>query len=82
MLGCRHLANEQELPDTKNDGTTVTKFEYQQCRSNSLATLYRINDGGHPWLGAKSAILKRIVGKTSKDIIACDEMWEFFSSLK
>ena len=79
MLGCKDEPIIQNLPDTKNDGTTVTKFDYQQCRSNSSVSLYRINGGGHTWPSAKPTILKRIVGKMSRDIVACDEIWSFFS---
>ena len=80
-VSCRHSPSKKELPDSKNDRTTVTKFEYQQCKNHNTVTLYRINGGGHTWPGSKPA-LKRIVGTTSQDIIACDEMWEFFSKLK
>jgi len=83
MLSCRRLPNKQELPDIKNDGTTVTKFEYQQCKSNGTVTLFRINGGGHTWPGATEhkRALKRIVGNTSYDINACDEIWAFFKAL-
>lgn len=51
MLSCHDLPNKQELPDIKNDETTVTKFEYRQCKNNDAITLYRINGGGHTWPG-------------------------------
>ena len=51
--------------------------------NNGAVTLFRINGGGHTWPGSKEhkRAFKRIVGTTSKDINACDEMWTFFSSL-
>ena len=84
MLSCRPLPNKHDLPDIKNDGTTVTKFNYQQCDSGGEVALFRINGGGHTWPGSKEhkRSFKRIVGSTSQDIIACNEIWEFFSSLK
>lgn len=79
-VSCSNQVTQQELPNIKRDGTTVTKFEYQQCKNNNAVTLFRINGGGHSWPGGKST-LKRIVGKTSEDINACDEIWKFFSDL-
>ncbi len=77
-LRCNDEPFISELPDSENDGTTVTTIEYNQCKGNGTISLYRINGGGHTWPGAKSYNLKRIVGKTSKEIIACDTIWEFF----
>ncbi|MEM7401411.1 MAG: PHB depolymerase family esterase [Pseudomonadota bacterium] len=78
MLRCKNEPIISELPDNEKDGTTVTTFEYRQCNGNGTISLYRINGGGHTWPGAKSHNLKRIVGKTSQELIACDTIWEFF----
>ena len=78
MLACKDEPTIQELPNIKNDGTTVTKYEYPQCENNGWVRLFRINGGGHTWPGAKSIKLKRIVGKTNEDINACEVIWDFF----
>lgn len=80
MLGCSIEHTTKEIDTAKQDGTTVTIFNYDQCRSNSKINLYRINGGGHTWPGGKSYLTKRLVGITSQDINTCDEVWEFFST--
>jgi len=61
------------------DGTTVTSFTYGECLSNAVVELYRIEGGGHTWPGGKQYRSEKHIGKTSRDISACDEIWKFFS---
>ena len=74
MLGCSSKHTTKEIDTAKRDETTVTVFNYEQCRSNSKISLYRINSGGHTWPGGKPYLTKRLVGITSQDINACDEI--------
>ncbi len=70
-----------QLPDIKSDGTTVSMTEYTNCKDRGALVLYKINGGGHTWAGGKQYLSERWIGKTSRDIVACDVIWAFFQSL-
>jgi polyhydroxybutyrate depolymerase len=69
------------LPDFTKDGTRVTKTEYNQCVAGSKVLLYRIEGGGHTWPGGRRYLPVPLIGRTCRDINACDEIWSFFRSL-
>lgn len=79
---CNPEAGVSELPDLAVDGTRVTKIEYSRCKNESKVVLYRIEGGGHTWPDGRQYLPVRRIGRTSRDINACDEIWEFFRSLK
>jgi polyhydroxybutyrate depolymerase len=79
---CRSEIRETEFPDITADGTRVTKIEYTQCATASKVVLYRIDGGGHTWPDGRQYLPVGLIGRTSRDINACDEIWEFFRSLK
>jgi len=79
---CPSKARATELPGLTADGTRVTKIEYTQCAAASKVVLYRIDGGGHTWPDGRQYLPVRRIGRTSRDINACDEIWEFFRSLK
>ena len=79
---CRPKAVITQLPDIADDGTRVTKIEYIGCLNESKVALYRIDGGGHTWPGGRQYLPVRWVGRTSRDINGCDEIWTFFKSLK
>ena len=79
---CRSEARETEFPDFTADGTRVTKIEYTQCAAESKVALYRIDGGGHTLPDGRQYLPVRRIGRTSREINACDEIWEFFRSLK
>jgi polyhydroxybutyrate depolymerase len=69
------------LPNLTKDGTRITKTEYTQCSGESKVVLFRIDGGGHTWPGGRQYLPALLVGRTSRDINACDEIWTFFQSL-
>ncbi len=79
---CNPEAGVSELPDLAVDGTRVTKIEFSRCKNESKVVLYRIEGGGHTWPDGRQYLPVRRIGRTSRDINACDEIWEFFRSLK
>jgi polyhydroxybutyrate depolymerase len=79
---CRSETRVTEFPDLIADGTRVTKIEYTQCAAASKVVLYRIDGGGHAWPDGRQYLPVGLIGRTSRDINACDEIWEFFRSLK
>jgi polyhydroxybutyrate depolymerase len=78
---CRPEAVITELPDIADDGTRVTEFEYSRCENKSKVVLYRIEGGGHTWPDGRQYLPVRRIGRTTRDINGCDEIWQFFQSL-
>jgi polyhydroxybutyrate depolymerase len=79
--GCAPEPRVTTLPDLTKDGTRVTKTEYSKCVAGSKVVLYRIAGGGHTWPGGRRYLPVRLIGRTSRDINACDEIWSFFRGL-
>lgn len=50
---------------------------YEGCEPGADVVFYTISDGGHAWPGGKP-LPEFIVGKTTQEIDATREMWEFF----
>lgn len=69
------------LPDKVDDGTTVSIREYSDCADRGALVLYTITGGGHTWPGGRQYLGEKWIGKTSKELIACDVIWQFFQSL-
>ena len=81
--GCTEQQPIVELPDQKKrDGTTVSITTYTNCETGGALKFYKINGGGHTWPGGKQYLGKRLIGNTSREINACDEIWDFFSALE
>ena len=78
---CTSEAMTTQLPDIVADGTRVTKIEYSRCDNESKVVLYRIEGGGHTWPDGRQYLPVRWIGRTTRDINGCDEIWEFFRSL-
>jgi polyhydroxybutyrate depolymerase len=56
----------------------VVRVTYRDCQSD--VALYRVEGGGHTWPGSGQQTARPIiVGRTSRDIDATDEIWRFFS---
>jgi len=53
----------------------VYGVHYAHCDEDTSVILYTVEGGGHTWPGGMPLI---ITGKTTKDIDATREMWEFF----
>lgn len=65
------------LPILVNDGTSVQKVEY--AGANGMKVIgFTIVDGGHTWPGGTQYLPKFMIGPLSKNLNACDEIWEFF----
>ena len=80
--GCTEQQPAVHLPNKDpEDGTTVTVTTYTNCKTGGALKFYKIEGGGHTWPGGKQYLGKRVIGNTSYDINACDEIWGFFTSL-
>lgn len=78
---CQEKSAPVALPDLEKDGTRIFKTSYSNCDPGGALVLYRIEGGGHTWAGGKQYLGEKLIGKTSRDINACDVIWEFFQGL-
>lgn len=79
VAGCEGSPRQRDLPDRKDDGTTITILSYP-CPDDQVV-LYRINGGGHGVPGgpvAKPGFRARLIGTTSQEIDAFAEAVSFF----
>lgn len=68
-----------ELPDTDPaDGTRIRLETYGNGREGTEVILCVVEGGGHTWPGGLQYLPEATIGKTSKDINACDLIWDFF----
>jgi len=74
--GCSDDHEYIEYPDIDmEDNTTVESFSYTDCTTGGEVKFYKIENGGHTWPGA---IMIPELGNVTRDIIASNEVWEFF----
>jgi polyhydroxybutyrate depolymerase len=61
-----------------HDGTRVIRYEYMNNETGKKVVLLKVVNGGHTWPGGWQYLGEKLVGKTSMDINACNEIWNFF----
>ena len=77
--GCAEKAEVTRLPDADPaDGTQVRCETHGGGEEGSEVVLYAIEHGGHTWPGGEQYLRERFIGKTCRDIDACEVIWEFF----
>ncbi len=77
---CTVLKDKHYLPDKADDGTRVWLKEYRNNTTGEEVLLYGIDGGGHAWPGGSQYFPEGVIGKTSRDIDACQVIWSFFSN--
>lgn len=85
---CRLAPEVEELPDRdRRDGTTVTRYVYSGGQKGTEVLLYKVAGGGHTWPAHEDKrrllskiIVDKAVGKKSRDIDACEVIWDFFKN--
>lgn len=65
-------------PQSTKISKVVTKLNWIECRDGADVVFYQIEDGGHTWPGSPVTLTAGWAGKTNKDIVAIDLIWEFF----
>lgn len=76
--GCASTPKTEELPIRVNDGTSVTKISYANCKANTEVVYYIVNGMGHTYPPKVPEIGGNIVGSSSQNIDATQEAWKFF----
>ncbi len=67
------------LPDIdKADGSRVWMEQYINSETGAEVILYGIEGGGHTWPNGYQYLPEEIIGKTNRDIDACEVIWAFF----
>jgi polyhydroxybutyrate depolymerase len=74
--GCRGEPVVVEEKAQVADGTNVTRKTWGGGKNGAEVVLIEISGAGHTWPGRQPALL--YLGKSTKNISANDEMWEFF----
>jgi len=79
--GCQAAASDTSLPDVDPaDGTRVVRRSLTGCPAGTEVRLYRVEGGGHTWPGGWQYLPERVVGRTSRDLNASEEIWRFFKA--
>ncbi len=78
--GCDAKPVITDLPPITNDGTSVSRAEYQHCKGAPVV-FYAIKGGGHAWPSGTEHIRLLNIGTKSMQINATDVIWQFFKSL-
>jgi polyhydroxybutyrate depolymerase len=64
--------------DSVDDDTRAVKNTYTDKNGNTPFIFWFIEGGGHTWPGGLPYLPKFIIGRTSKEINASEEIWKFF----
>jgi polyhydroxybutyrate depolymerase len=80
--GCNPEPVITNLPDTAKDSTSIVKEEYTNTANGLKVVSYTINNGGHTWPGGWQFMPEFIVGKTTRNLNACQAIWDFFKAYK
>jgi polyhydroxybutyrate depolymerase len=71
-----------KTPDEAQDGTSIIREEYKNPATGLKVIGYTIEGGGHTWPGGWQYAPRFIVGKTTKNLNACQAIWDFFKEYK
>ncbi|HEX5110472.1 MAG TPA: PHB depolymerase family esterase [Vicinamibacterales bacterium] len=84
LNGCSPAPNTMALPVVSQDGTSVERRTYANCRARSDVVWYEIRGGGHRWPphleGQNEAFALRENGVSSQNLNASEVIWAFFSA--
>jgi polyhydroxybutyrate depolymerase len=80
MNDCNPEPVSTDIPDSKHDGTEILKQEYTNKATGLKVVSYSIGNGGHTWPGGRQYFPEFIIGKTSRNLNACQTIWDFFKN--
>ena len=75
--GCSRTAVESTQNEV-SDGTEVVKKLYKSPDGKNDVAFWLVKGGGHTWPGGFAYLPKFIIGKTSREFNASEEIWKFF----
>jgi polyhydroxybutyrate depolymerase len=71
-----------DIPDSSHDGTEVFKQEYVNRNTGFKVVSYSIGNGGHTWPDGRQYFPEFIIGKTTRNLNACQTIWDFFKTYR
>ena len=78
--GCEGVKEQKMLDEVGRDKTAAVITDYE-CTGGALRQI-EIQGGGHTWPGARTTIIADwILGNTSDEVSATEEIWNFFKGL-
>ncbi len=84
LNGCKNTPKIENLPDKfPDDGTTVRRESYTDCKENTQVILYAVVGGGHGWHGStatRGGETRNLTGNLSQEINSTEIIWEFFKN--
>ena len=78
LNGCSLAPTVQQLPIRSGDSTRVRVENFTPCPGNAEVIMYVIEGGGHTWPGGWQYFPEGIIGKTSRNLDASEEIIAFF----
>lgn len=75
---CKAAKEISKLDSDPEDGTSVIREAYSSCAGGSVVDFIRIDGGGHAWPGGLQYLPGLVIGRTSREIDANTEIWNFF----
>jgi polyhydroxybutyrate depolymerase len=78
LNGCNANPELTHLPNIIEDSTHVRVESNGRCKDGAEVLLYVIEGGGHTWPGGPQYFSERIIGKTTHNLVASEEIVEFF----
>ncbi len=80
---CSGPTHETALPNRDpDDHTTIRRETHGLCRAGTAVELYTVDGGGHTWPGGEPYLTEGLVGRTSRDMNACEVIWSFFARVE
>jgi polyhydroxybutyrate depolymerase len=79
LNGCTAKPTFNDIPDKSKDGTGIHIETVSNCKSGSEVITYKVEEGGHTWPGGKQYLPAMVIGKTTRNMDASEELWIFFS---
>ena len=77
---CPFAPTNSYLPDRDpKDGTRIRVESHESCADDTRVLLYAVEGGGHTWPGGPQYAPRFLVGKVSKDAVAGELIWSFFT---
>jgi polyhydroxybutyrate depolymerase len=68
--------------DNEDDDTYVKKYVFSGVTGRDEVVFYLVYGGGHTWPDGKQYLPKLIVGRTSREFNASEEIWKWFEGKK
>lgn len=62
----------------QDDGTSLSREVYASCAGGSAVEFVKVEGGGHTWPGGLQYLPQFIIGRTSDEMSASDEIRDFF----